>query len=490
MGKGGRQKARRGVSKGSGDPRKHLGTGALDAPPLEHSHSELCIHCGLDVEFEMPMGLADAAHGSNVVIFAGAGVSTETSAVFARTFFSEIADEVDGTDAEDFPTVMQRYEDRDGRPKLVGRIRDRFDYVDGFFRLRDQARKFHRELATMPYLHDIITTNWDTYFEEECKAIPFLTGEDFAFLDVSPRRVYKIHGSINSLSSLIITQSDYKRRLDELRNNVLGASIRKLLATKTVVFVGYSLGDWNFRLLYEALRADMGAFAPRAFVVSPFDVNGLEAFPGLEHIPTSGVKFLKDLKEELTATCFLPDLVYERVARLLDDALKAHHDVAVHVSHLQYPTIIHCWSYQQGLIDACRRILDRRVSGEYSQRHRVAELVRSYDRLVEEQLKGEHFWDAAYLDGYANGMLVLLDDNEELEIADATPLYYIYGSRSGMRSTEDLHAALDRSLRKAPKARAEAEKISDITPDDMIMTRAPFLPSRSEPRPGKHLHPQ
>lgn len=436
----------------------------------------------------MPGGLVDAAHGGDVVIFAGAGVSTETSAVFSETFFSEIAREVDGKDGEDFPTVMQRYEDRYGRAQLVGRIRKRFDYVDGFYRLRLQARKFHRELATMPYLRDIITTNWETYFEEECMAAPFLTGEDFAFLDACPRRVYKIHGSINSLTSLIITQGDYQRRLDELRTNVLGASIRQLLATKTVVFVGYSLRDWNFRLLYDALRADMGAFAPRAYVVSPFDVEGLDAFPGLQHISTSGVKFLVDLKNELTATCFLADSVYGRVVHLLDDALEAHHDVAANVSHLEYPTIIHCWSYQQGLIDACQRILDRRASGEYSQRHHVVDLVRSYGQLVDEQLEDERFWDAAYLEGYANGMLVLLDDDDKFKVAELTPLYYIYGARSKMRTPEELQQALERSLRRAPKARAEAERISSITPDDMIMTRAPFLPSRAEPAEEMHSH--
>src|SRR5450759_1261749 len=88
------------------------------------------------------------------------------------------------------------------------------------------------------------------------------------------------------------------------------------LATKTVVFIGYSLTDWNFVRLYEALRSDMGAFAPAAYIVSPFDVTD-QTF-ALTHIETSGMAFLRTLKAELIGDCLVASRCVELLQAELD----------------------------------------------------------------------------------------------------------------------------------------------------------------------------
>jgi len=191
----------------------------------------------------MPPKILEAAHSRDLVLFAGAGISTEVPAVFPSTFYDSIRDELSADNSTSFPDLMAQYATLRGRPELVRRLKHRLDYVNSFPSIRRQARKFHSALATMPYLEEIVTTNWDTYFEDEADATPFVSGEDFIFHNLPGRRVYKIHGSINTLSTLIMTESDYARRLEELRDNVLGGALRQLLATKTVVFVGYSLSD-------------------------------------------------------------------------------------------------------------------------------------------------------------------------------------------------------------------------------------------------------
>lgn len=449
---------------------------AAGAP--SHQHNDGCIHCGLDLEFEMPSEIPQAAHSTDLVIFAGAGVSTEVPAVFPTTLHASVCAELGLEGDPSFPEAMQAFQDRRGRAALVRDIKARLDYVDSYFSLRRQARKFHRELATMPYLRDVVTTNWDTYFEEECLATPFVSGADFALHGLPGRRVYKIHGSTSTLSTITATEADYKQKLDELRSNVLGGALRQLLATKTVVFVGYSLTDWNFRRLYEALRADMGDFAPRAFVVSPFPSAEADSL-GLTHIHTSGVRFLQELKSQMLGHCYLPDRIYEAVAGVEAEALAAHEDVAVQVNHKEYPAIIHCWSYQNGLLDACHRILRRRGSGEYSDRHRVAGMARNYNELTERALEVDRYWDAAYLDGYTNGLVLLLDD-EDGDLTTGVPLYFIYGSESAMRSREDLEEALRQSRRRARKARAEAQRLGARAAAGMVITHAPFVPTLAD----------
>ncbi|MDF2442820.1 MAG: hypothetical protein JWR01_1023, partial [Subtercola sp.] len=444
-------------------------------PDAGHDHTEACLFCGLDLAFEMPEGLVHTASHGDVVIFAGAGVSTEVPAVFPSTFYEQIRGRLSKSDDDEspFPELMADFEERFGRGALLRGLKQRLNYVDSFTTLSWQARKFHRELATMPYLRDVITTNWDTYFEEECLATPFVTGADFAFHDMPGRRVYKIHGSMTSLSTLVITQGDYERRLEELRGNALGGVLRQLLATKTVVFAGYSLRDWNFRLIYDALHADMGPLAPRAYFVSPFPSAVAEELH-LHLIKTSGVHFLRQLKQALAEGHFLLDQVYERIDALEEKLLLAQ-EFASGISLREYPAVVHCWAYQEGLLDAFGRIRARRRSGEYSDGQRVAILAQRYDELGEAATADGRYFDASYIEGYLNGLVALLPDEAETWWQD-TPLYLVYGSDDALTTEPAFLEALKSSRRRAPKARAEAKELAARCPEGMVLKHGPFLP--------------
>lgn len=443
----------------------------------DHAHNDGCIHCTLDLDFTMPEGLVDAAHRRQVVIFAGAGISTEVATVFPDTVLDIAASKLDMAEPSSFPETLQAFQERFGRAELVRMVKKKFDYIDNFPGPRHHARRFHRELATMPYLRDIVTTNWDLYFEESCAATPFVTGADIALWEMPGRRVLKVHGSIGNLATIVATEIDYARNLAELGTNVMGGLLRQLLATRTVVFIGYSLRDWNFRRLYSALRADMKDYAPKAYLVSPFaeDEKQDQDFD-LTVIRTSGVRFLKDLKEQMLGHCFIDDVVYDNVDALYD-ALDQADEVAKDVSHKKYPAIVFCWAYHDGMRDACFRITRRRPSGEYSDRHHVLSLVRTYDKLYDQAYAAERFADAAYIDGYSNALMMLLTDDEEdgKELAEGVPLYFVYGADSAMRSVEDLKEALEHSRRRAPKVRKAARLIADPLPEGMVVSHAPFL---------------
>lgn len=67
--------------------------------------------------------------------------------------------------------------------------------------------------------------------------------------------VYHLHGSDNQYESLVLTEDDY---LDFLVNisqdtEVVPLYIRRSLATSSLIFLGYRLGDWDFRVLYRGL---------------------------------------------------------------------------------------------------------------------------------------------------------------------------------------------------------------------------------------------
>lgn len=446
----------------------------------EHEDICQCVVCGLDYEFDLPGELVQAAHARDVVIFAGAGVSTEVPTVFPQTIMQAAMERLGLDESESFPQVIQAYVDRFDRADFVRMVKAKFDYIDSFWGLRYDARKFHRELATMPYLQDIVTTNWDTYFEEECLATPFVTGKDIALWKMPGRRVLKIHGSMTNLGSIVATESDYQRCLDALGTNVIGAHLKHMLTTRTVVFVGYSLRDWNFRRLYEKLLEDMGEFSPRAYFVSPFgaDEEDEQRF-GLITLKTSGVKFLRELKKANLGSCFIDDASYGRVAQYHDSILEAD-SFAKTVPHKKYPAVLYCWAFHDGARDACGRIQNRKGSGEYSSRQYVRNRIYTYEMLAEQAWDAGNYWDHAYIEGYLAPLYIMDDDQEDengegYRLLDSAPFYFIYGADTDIRTADEFRDAVKASQRRAPKQRMAARNSLAKVPEGMVVTHSPFL---------------
>jgi hypothetical protein len=148
-----------------------------------HEGSCGCELCQNRKRFDMPSAIVDAAIDERLVIFAGSGVSTESRTVLKDTFYDEVRAElkVDPSAELSFPELMSMYcAQPDGRIKLLRSVRARFDYIDSFPELLRQASQFHNELATIPQITEIVTTNWDPYFERYTAATSFVHPQDFA----------------------------------------------------------------------------------------------------------------------------------------------------------------------------------------------------------------------------------------------------------------------------------------------------------------------
>ena len=195
----------------------------------------------------MPRGIIEAAKKEELVFFCGAGISTENKTVLPFTFYESICNEIDCKDSLSFSEVMSEYcLQPDGRRKLLNQIKLRFEDIDAFPEIQRFATRFHNELSSIPLINTIITTNWDDYFEKYCDATPITTQSDFTFWDCCDRRVLKIHGSINNISTIIATKEDYKRSAKQLQKGIIGSTLKSILATKTVVFTGFSFTDEDF----------------------------------------------------------------------------------------------------------------------------------------------------------------------------------------------------------------------------------------------------
>ena len=142
------------------------------------------------------------------MIFAGAGASTETSAVFPWTFYDEIHRDLGlaGDDKPSFPKRMSLFcQKPNGRRELLEKLRRRLSYVRSFPELYRSATRFHGELSTFFYVDTYITTNWDDYFEREWGATPPCSRKPIRNPSPSSAEQYRTFAS--STVSLILTRT-------------------------------------------------------------------------------------------------------------------------------------------------------------------------------------------------------------------------------------------------------------------------------------------
>lgn len=385
-----------------------------------------CHICENNRDFEMPRDIINALLNKKLVVFAGAGVSTETKTVFHHSLYEDICFEleIDLETNHSFSKLMSIFCKERSRKDLLKKIKERIDYVFSFPQLYNFSTRFHRELSHIYYIEDIFTTNWDDLFERECGAIPIVTSDDFAFWDLPERKVFKIHGSINNIGTIVATEDDYEKCLNDLNNNLIGNYLRMALATKTIIFIGYSFGDEDFNQIYELLKEELGEILPQAYLVT-LDENAENKmqYKNIKPIITDGTYFIHNLKNILIEEGYLlDDKQFIKISYLKSIVENIHEDIAENYNALEYPSVIYTLFYQDGLLHALERIGSRKKTGEYSNHCKVKQIIKSYDEMQEKKMKNGFYNEVAYIEGYINGLLFLLLQ-EDIEV----PLFFLYG---------------------------------------------------------------
>jgi hypothetical protein len=395
------------------------------------------------------------------VLFAGAGISTEAGHVLPRTLFDDIRAEVRPAPvaSTSFPDVMSRFASRpNGRRLLLRKIRDRFAYIEAFPELYGSATRFHRALSTMHCVEHIVTTNWDDYFERECQATPFVTAEDFAFWDVPGRKVFKLHGSVNSYGSLVATREDYDLSYERLSGGLVGSSLRMMLATRTLVYIGFSFSDSDFLRIHELLTSEMRGLRPQSYVVTLDRANeGRFRSLGLVPIITDGTYFIEQLKARLVrARAMVPDSAYAGVRTLLLKTTALHARLGREIDLQRHPDLAYTLFYQDGLVHACGRILSLRDSGYYSHACNPEAAARTYDHLRRQAIRERNYARAAYMTGYMDGNIYFLSP---AAVRRYLPQFFVYGYEGDIRSISSLKRILPRAPRLHQAASRAAQRL-------------------------------
>lgn len=439
-----------------------------------------CVLCKHNHEFSIGDELMGELLAGKVTVFAGAGISTETRNVLKTTFYESVAAEIGKNEPYPaFPELMEEYcRQPNGRLKLLSRIRERFDQIDSFPELTRSATRFHQELGTFFPIRNIVTTNWDTYFEDYCKATPFVTDPDLAFWEAADRRVLKIHGSVTNYGSIVATTRDYQQCQDRLASGLIGATLKTILATQTVIFIGYSLSDSDFSAIYDFVKTQMNALHKQAYVITPF-IEECERFRSAGFIPiqTDGSYFISQVKAHAVAQGqLLDDGIFDSALDLLNSVRDEHGLLHNCIKVSDFPEVIFAASYQDGLMHALERAIEMKGSGRYSHRCNLTGVANAYLKLKKEKLKRGAYEDVAYIEGYVNGLTYLLMTKDERDSV-RVPMYFMFGLKDEISHIAEFVDRLraNPAIHKAARKRAQAYLSRLTDPSSVEFHHPPWL---------------
>lgn len=173
-----------------------------------------------------------------------------------------------GHDRWDLLRVAQYYALKLGEMRLRESLNKKLSLKDV------KPGEVHNILAGWP-LNVVLTTNFDNLMErafskqdkDPSKAVYDRFG-DQKEIDLAPQvetpLVYKLHGSLENLDSMIVTEDNY---IDFLINLIEGNPkvpdiIKNVFRGCSILFIGYGLKDWNIRVLLRYFRrTDIRSFA-------------------------------------------------------------------------------------------------------------------------------------------------------------------------------------------------------------------------------------
>jgi hypothetical protein len=259
--------------------------------------------------------LAARLHGDIVqqscAVFVGAGSTTERK-YLRSSFFQRIKEKAGYTGKEcSFPHLMQLFCDKldGGHHNLL--IREAISYIELFSLPGEKnhvATMFSDSLAEISYFNRFVTTNWDPFIERSLDVLgPIVEDRDLAFWDDRKKQVLKIHGCITRPYSIVATQTDYDTCMSQ--NPLIFNKLKDLMATKTFIFVGYSMRDADFREVWQTILHSLGHFAKLAYAVDPDATAENIAYwreRGIEIFKTTDIMFVRTLRKRLEMEGLIP----------------------------------------------------------------------------------------------------------------------------------------------------------------------------------------
>jgi hypothetical protein len=111
-------------------------------------------------------------------------------------------------------------------------------------------------------------------------------------------------------------------------------------------------------------------------------------------------------------------------------------------------------------------------SGEYFDLHGTMHKIQAYEQIRTGAIRARRYFDAAYADGYEAGLIALELDSHEIR---RLPLFFVWGSKSDLRSFPRFRRNLRRAEKLHKAATNEARRLVARVADGLTVSHEPFL---------------
>lgn len=218
----------------------------------------------------IPKNLLNDLINNKVIPFIGAGFSKNADIPvglsmpdwmeIGKLAAAEIADYDYDSNAID---ALSYYEDLYSRTKLVEFLMEKLN----FGKIHPGAT--HKALCEL-FTGIICTTNFDTLLEDQMtflhRPVSIIATQDRLTIDnMNESKIIKLNGDFNHPERMVITENDYDIYIE--KNPIFATYIANLFITKTMLLIGYSLDDNDFRGIWKIINNRLGNMAQPAYCI-------------------------------------------------------------------------------------------------------------------------------------------------------------------------------------------------------------------------------
>ena len=285
----------------------------------------------------IPSGLKEAIEADDLVLFIGAGLSwnlknTDNESLegwdkMVKSIASHlnkkghITDELkQACDALEPIETLKILENRRKSKREVG------EFIKHYFALgKENDFSFHKKLFSLST--KIITTNYDRAFEEavpDLQKVKAYKGKDdkLTSLKKDPIFLFKLHGCIEHLDSMVLFPSDYdKLYKSEGREAELALyALRNLIFNKTFLFIGTGLGDPQINGIFKEINRIQGIYNQKHYIITDKPLEDSLSF--LISIKVTSYKEIPEVIDQLLEIKQVAEAEKSSQEKVLSDQLK------------------------------------------------------------------------------------------------------------------------------------------------------------------------
>lgn len=201
--------------------------------------------------------MTKASRNGKLVFFIGAGLSSlskypqwwELVNKYYEGLYGKTKE--DNYSSDEYLRIPQIYYDVKGEEEFDKILKD-------IFSVQRPTNPIHDKILAMNPVH-IITTNYDDLIDKACwkrgRYFSVISAEEDVAKATSSRFLLKVHGDFRrgyKGKHVVLKESDYENY--EQDYPLISNLMKTIMATHTIVFIGYGLGDYNINLLLNWVK--------------------------------------------------------------------------------------------------------------------------------------------------------------------------------------------------------------------------------------------